>query len=95
MKNIISNSLVWIKNDFQSHPLRFISECIAWSLSVTCSVVLAITVNNPALHILYPMWITGCVLYAWCAYNRKSFGMLGNYFLLATIDIIGFIRLFL
>ena len=94
MRNILDNIFSWIKNDFSSNPFRFVIECVAWSLSVAGSVVLAITVNAPALYVLYPMWITGCILYAWCAYTRKSFGMLGNYFLLATIDVIGFVRLF-
>jgi hypothetical protein len=40
------------------------------------------------------MFIFGCSLYAWTAYSRNSFGMLANYLLLVTIDIIGYIRLF-
>jgi hypothetical protein len=86
------NWLNWIKNDFNSHPLRFCVECVAWIFSISCSIILAITVKDPAFYILYPLWISGCIMYAWAAWTRKSFGMLANYFLLATIDVIGFMR---
>jgi len=52
-----------------------------------------LTVPTPPLPILYPMWISGCVMYAWAAWTRKSLGMLANYMLLATIDSIAFLRL--
>jgi hypothetical protein len=32
-------------------------------------------------------------MYAWAAYTRKSFGMLANYLLLVTIDIVGLVRM--
>jgi hypothetical protein len=44
---------------------------------------------------LYPMWISGCIMYTWAAWTRKSFGMLANYILLATIDSVGLTRLLL
>jgi len=48
---------------------------------------------RPPLLILYPIWITGCAMYAWASYTRKSFGMLANYLLLVTIDVIGLVRM--
>jgi len=54
---------------------------------------MAATVPNPPLLVLYPVWITGCALYAWAAYTRKSFGMLANYILLTAIDTIGLFRM--
>jgi hypothetical protein len=86
-------ALAWVKRDFDEWPLRFIAEIIAWALSISCSLIMAITVPNPPLAILYPMWICGCIMYAWAAWTRGSSGMLLNYLLLATIDSIGFIRL--
>jgi hypothetical protein len=83
----------WIKNDYNSHPLRFVVECIAWAISIGCSIVMALTVPNPPLLVLYPTWIAGCSLYAWAAYTRKSFGMLANYILLVSIDSVGLIRM--
>jgi hypothetical protein len=83
----------WIKEDWQSNRARFIVEILAWVISIGCSLTMALTVPNPPLIFLYPTWITGCAMYAWAAYTRRSFGMLANYVLLVTIDIIGLFRL--
>lgn len=93
MNDILLNTFKWIKDDFKSHPVRFVIELLAWAISIGCSITMASTVPNPPLLTLYPVWITGCALYAWAAWSRKSFGMLANYFLLVTIDIIGLIRM--
>ena len=95
MNGFITDIWSWIKNDYKSNNLRFIVELIAWAISIGCSITMALTVPNPPLAILYPIWITGCCLYAWAAYTRKSFGMILNYMLLVTIDSIGLIRLYL
>jgi len=83
----------WIFNDYKSNRIRFCFEVIAWAISIGCSITMATTVPNPPLHILYPIWISGCSIYAWCAFSRRSFGMLANYLLLVTIDSIGLIRM--
>jgi hypothetical protein len=83
----------WIKDDFKSNSFRFVAELLAWIISIGCSITMALTVPNPPLLALYPVWITGCAIYAWAAYTRKSFGMLANYLLLTAIDTIGLIRM--
>ena len=93
MNNILSDIFDWIKYDYKSYPLRFSLEVVAWAISIGCSITMAVTVPTPPLLILYPIWITGCAIYAWCAYSRRSFGMLANYMLLTTIDSIGLIRM--
>ena len=90
---IFKPTLDWIKDDFKSHRVRFIIELFAWAISIGCSITMALTVPNPPLLALYPVWITGCALYAWAAWTRKSFGMLANYILLTTIDTIGLLRM--
>jgi hypothetical protein len=95
MNEIFLNTFQWIKDDYRSHPARFAVELFAWVISIGCSITMAVTVPNPPLPILYPIWITGCALYAWSAYTRKSFGMLANYLLLVTIDCIGLFRMIL
>jgi hypothetical protein len=82
-----------IKDDWNSHPFRFCIELLAWGISVGCAITMALTVPNPPLLALYPIWIIGCSLYAWAAYTRKSFGMLANYLLLTTIDTVGLVRM--
>lgn len=93
MNSIFLNTLSWIRDDFRSHRLRFIVELVAWAASVGCSITMAVTVPNPPLLILYPVWIAGCAMYAWAALSRKSFGMLANYLLLTSIDTVGLIRM--
>ena len=95
MNEIFLNTFAWIKDDFKSHRIRFVIELLAWAISIGCSITMALTVPNPPLLALYPVWITGCALYAWAAWTRKSFGMLANYILLTTIDTIGLIRMIL
>jgi hypothetical protein len=93
MFEIFGPTIQWIKDDFKSHPVRFAIELLAWAISIGCSLTMAITVPNPPLLAMYPIWITGCALYAWAAYTRKSFGMLANYLLLTSIDTVGLIRM--
>ena len=95
MNDILFGVFEWIKSDYKSNKLRFFLEVLAWAISIGCSLTMAITVPNPPLLALYPVWITGCAIYAWCAYSRRSFGMLANYILLTTIDTIGLIRMIL
>ena len=93
MNDILAGIFTWIKDDYRTNPLRFCMELLAWAISIGCSITMALTVPAPPLIILYPIWITGCAIYAWAAYTRKSFGMLANYILLTTIDSIGLIRM--
>ena len=93
MDQIIGPTIEWIKDDFRSNRIRFFAELLAWALSIICSLTMAITVPNPPLLVLYPIWISGCALYAWAAWTRRSFGMLANYILLTSIDTIGLIRM--
>ena len=93
MNDIVAGIFAWIKDDYRTHPFRFFVELLAWAISIGCSLTMAITVPNPPLILLYPVWISGCAMYAWAAYTRKSFGMLANYFLLVSIDCVGLIRM--
>lgn len=95
MNNILANIIDWIREDFRTHPVRFCVEVVAWALSIATSIIFAATVPMPPFLLLYPMWISGCMMYAWAAWTRRSFGMLANYILLTTIDTIGLIRLVL
>lgn len=93
MNNLLKPTFDWIRDDWRSDKFRFIIELLAWAVSIGCSITMAITVPNPPLLALYPVWISGCAMYAWAAYTRKSFGMLANYILLTTIDSIGLVRM--
>jgi len=93
MNDIVINAFDWIKNDWASNRFRFIIEFVAWAISIGCALTMALTVPNPPLLVLYPIWIAGCLMYAWAAWTRKSAGMLANYILLSTIDTVGLIRM--
>ena len=93
MNDILTGIFDWIKSDYKTHPFRFVMEVLAWAISIGCSVTMASTVPTPPLLALYPVWITGCAIYAWAAWTRRSFGMLANYVLLTTIDSIALIRM--
>jgi len=91
--SIFRPTIEWIRDDWKSNRIRFLVELVAWAISIGCSITMALTVPNPPLLILYPIWIAGCAMYAWAAYTRKSFGMLANYILLTTIDTVGLVRM--
>ena len=93
MNELLKPTFDWIKSDYQTDRVRFCLEVIAWAISIGCSITMALTVPTPPLLILYPIWITGCAIYAWCAFSRNSFGMLANYILLTAIDTFGLMRM--
>lgn len=95
MNEIFSNTLQWIREDWQSNRFRFAVEILAWAISIGCAITMALTVPTPPLLALYPIWIIGCSLYAWAAWTRRSFGMLANYLLLVAIDVTGLTRMIL
>jgi hypothetical protein len=87
------NTYQWARNDFRSWPLRFVLEITAWVLSITCAIWMGMTLPNPPFLILYPLFITQCMIFAWAAWTRRSTGMVANYMLLVTIDVIALARL--
>jgi len=95
MHEFLKPTLEWIRDDFKSNRFRFSIELLAWAISIGCSITMALTVPNPPLLTLYPIWIAGCAMYAWASWTRKSFGMLANYCLLVTIDTVGLYRMIL
>jgi hypothetical protein len=93
MNDLLKPTFDWIRTDWNSNKYRFSVEIFAWLISISCAITMALTVPNPPLLYLYPVWIAGCTLYALCAYSRRSFGMLLNYMVLVLIDIVGLLRM--
>jgi hypothetical protein len=91
--NILKPTFDWIRDDYSSNRFRFCIELVAWAISIGCSITMAATVPNPPLPVLYPIWISGCSMYAWASWTRRSFGMLANYLLLVSIDSVGLARM--
>jgi hypothetical protein len=95
MNDILGDIFKWIQDDYRTNRIRFVVELLAWAVSIGCSITMALTVPSPPLLYMYPVWISGCAMYAWAAWTRKSFGMLANYILLTTIDSVGLARMLL
>jgi hypothetical protein len=93
MNDLLKPTFDWIHDDWKSNKFRFGVELLAWAISIGCAITMAVTVPTPPLLALYPIWISGCAMYAWAAYTRKSFGMLANYLLLVSIDSVGLVRM--
>ena len=83
----------WVKQDYQEWPLRCVLEIAAWFMSLGCAIWMGATLPNPPFLILYPIFIIQCAIFGWAAWTRKSTGMVANYLLLVTIDLIALLRL--
>lgn len=99
MNNLITSISEFVKEDWQSNKVRCVLEIFAWFLSIFCSMVLMIVLPGlsdpgPFLY-LYPLFIIQCSIFGWAAYTRQSTGMVANYSLLVTIDLIGWLRMVL
>lgn len=95
MKNLVNSTIEWIREDWQSSPVRCVLEIVAWILSITCSFIMMLTVPDPPFLLLYPLFVLQCAIFAWASWTRQSVGLLSNYILLATIDMIALTRLVL
>lgn len=93
LSSTIINIFEWAKSDFRSWPLRFVLEITAWLMSITCTIWMGATLPNPPFLILYPLFIIQCTIFGWAAWTRRSTGMVANYLLIVTIDIVALIRL--
>jgi hypothetical protein len=91
--NAINNTITWIKDDWNSHPVRFALELLAWFMSIGCTIWMGYTLPNPPFIWLYPLFVFQCSIFAWAAWTRGSTGMIANYALIATIDVVAYIRM--
>ena len=93
IQRFVKNSYEWTKQDYREWPLRFVLEITAWFLSICCTIWMGATLPNPPFLILYPLFIVQCAIFGWAAWTRRSTGMVANYLLIVTIDIVALIRL--
>ena len=93
MKALINSTVDYIREDWAENKIRTVLEVTAWFTSIGCAIVMAFTLPNPPFILLYPVFISHCAVFAYCAYTRGSTGMLANYLMLITIDTFALIRL--
>lgn len=89
----VVDSYNWAKRDYAQWPTRFVLEITAWIMSIVCAVWMGLTLPNPPFLILYPLFIVQCAVFGWASWTRRSTGMVANYVLLVTIDLLALIRL--
>jgi hypothetical protein len=95
MPDVLVDIWKWVKEDHKAWPLRFYLEVSAWLASIGCSFTMMLTIPHPPFAILYPLFISQCLVFGWSAWTRKSFGMVANYMLLVSIDTVALTRLLL
>jgi hypothetical protein len=88
----IENTWAWIREDWKQNPLRFCVEVLCWLDSLVCAIIVNTTVPNLPFTLLYPLWISGTLAYAWCAWSRGSFGMLATFLMIASMDTVGWMK---
>ena len=93
MKSLVTSVIDYIRQDWAEDKVRTILEVTAWTTSIACSLIMALTVPNPPFLLLYPLFIAHCAVFAWCAWTRGSTGMVANYLTLVTIDTVALWRL--
>ena len=93
MHEIFKPTIDWIRTDYHEHPLRFGLELLAWFMSISCTIWMGYTLPNPPFVYLYPLFIIQCAIFAWAAWTRGSTGMIANYLLISSIDIVAYTRM--
>jgi len=93
MSTMFTPTLNYIRLDYRTNPLRFSLELVAWFMSIGCTILMGMTLPNPPFLFLYPAFIVQCVIFAWAAWTRGSTGMMMNYILISTIDVIAITRM--
>ena len=84
--------LEWIREDYRSHPVRFMIEVSGMIANLMASIILMIDSPTPPMFWAYIFFLTASVLLMSAAFSRKSFGFTAMYFAYLIIDLIGFIK---
>lgn len=90
---LIYNLMKYIRDDWNTYPLRFCAEFFSWLCSVISAIIFAVTAPDIPIIPLYCIFISGCISAAWCCYTRGSFGLMANAVFLVTIDSIGLVKI--
>lgn len=82
----------WIKEDYNSNPLRFITEVTGMLANIGASLILMWYSPTPPMFWAYVFFLTASVLLMSAAFSRKSFGFTLMYLGYILIDGIGFFK---
>ena len=82
----------WIRQDYNSHPLRLTAEVLGMTISIAVALVLMLTTPFPPMLVCYILWEVASLLLVSAAYSRGSLGLTLLYAGFLVIDALGLIR---
>ncbi len=83
----------FIRNDWQSHPVRLCLETLNWLLNIAIAGTVSLTVPYTNWLYVYPIIFVALSISIFSAVSRGSFGLLLTSITLFSIDMIGFYRI--
>lgn len=89
VKNEVVN---WIRQDFNTNPLRFLMEIVGMTSNLIASLILMIYSPNPPMFYAYIFFLLASVLLIASAISRRSTGLTVMYITYLGIDGVGFIK---
>ncbi|CAB4164130.1 hypothetical protein UFOVP1146_66 [uncultured Caudovirales phage] len=95
MYSVIESLIKFYRDDYNSYPLRWIVETLAWIATLVNTVTITLTVPAVPWLFCYPLWISACLAYAWSQWTRKSSMGVTSCLAFAALDGIGLTRLLL
>jgi len=83
----------FIKDDWQSNPIRLILETVNWMLNLAVALLFAFTVPNVPLLLCYTLFLIAIGISIYTSISRGSFGLLATSITIFVIDFIAWIKL--
>jgi len=84
-----------IRKDWHSHKLRFLAEVLGTSVTLSASIILALTTPVPPMLLLYCLWNLASLLLLFASYSRGSLGLTLLFAGFLVIDSVGLYRTWL
>jgi hypothetical protein len=82
----------WVRRDAQQNPVRFACEVLGMLITLSASLILALTTPLPPMLLLYGLWNCANVLLLYISYSRGSLGLTVLFSGFLVVDLIGLWR---
>ena len=83
----------FIRDDWQSNPIRLILEIVNWMLNLAVALLFAFTVPNVPLLLCYTLFLIAIGISIYTSISRGSFGLLATSITIFVIDFVAWIKL--
>lgn len=87
------NTAKFIREDWQSNPVRLILETVNWILNLAVALLFAFTVPNVPLLLCYTLFLIAIGISIYTSISRGSFGLLATSITIFIIDFVAWIKL--